>query len=113
VIATALVAVVVLAGTAFAARAYVDRQWYVGEAEGRVAVFRGIPARPLGLTLSDVDTQTEIPADDVVALQVYGDLPDGISAESREDAFAIVEQMRTDVAEAADPQGDGTGGGAG
>jgi hypothetical protein len=60
-----------------------------------------------------VDTQTEIPADDVVALQVYGDLPDGISAESREDAFAIVEQMRTDVAEAADPQGDGTGGGAG
>jgi protein phosphatase len=113
VIATALVGVVVLAGAAFAARAYVDRQWYVGESEGRVAVFRGIPARPLGLTLSDVDTQTEIPADDVVELQVYGDLPDGISAESREDAFAIVDQMRADVEQRSDAQGGGTGGASG
>ncbi|MET0800135.1 MAG: Stp1/IreP family PP2C-type Ser/Thr phosphatase [Actinomycetota bacterium] len=92
-----LVAIVVIVGVLFAVRAYIDRQWYVGESDGRVAVFRGIPAHPLGLTLADVDTQTEIPADEVSAIEVYRDLPDGISAESRADAFAIVEQMRADL----------------
>ncbi len=113
-IAGTLVTVVVVVGALFAVRAYIDRQWYVGDADGRVAVFRGIPARPLGITLSDVDTQTEIPADEVVALVIYRDLPDGISAESREDAFAIVERIRTDVEEQSAPaQGGGTGGGSG
>jgi PPM family protein phosphatase len=92
-----LVSLVAVAAALFAARAYVDRQWYVGESEGRVAVFRGIPAHPLGITLADVDTQTEIPADEVSTIEVYRDLPDGISAESRADAFAIVEQMRADL----------------
>ena len=92
-----LVAIVVIVGGLFAVRAYIDRQWYVGESDERVAVFRGIPAHPLGFTLADVDTQTEIPADEVSAIEVYRDLPDGISAESRADAFAIVEQMRTDL----------------
>ena len=92
-----LVSLVAVAAALFAARAYVDRQWYVGESEGRVAVFRGIPAHPLGITLADIDTQTEIPADEVSTIEVYRDLPDGISAESRADAFAIVEQMRADL----------------
>jgi PPM family protein phosphatase len=108
-IAGTLIAVVLVAGALVAARAYVDRQWYVGESGGRVAVFRGIPARPLGIALSDVDTQTDLPVEEVVALEVYRDLPDGISAGSRDDAYAIVEQMRADVA-AQDP-GGGNGGG--
>ena len=108
-IAGALIAVVLVAGALVAARAYVDRQWYVGESAGRVAVFRGIPARPLGIALSDVDTQTDLPVEEVVALEVYRDLPDGISAGSRDDAYAIVEQMRVDV-QAQDP-GGGNGGG--
>ena len=114
VLAGALVVVVVLVAALFGVRAYVDRQWYVGEADGKVAVFRGIPARPLGITLSDLDTQTEIATTEVEALPVYGDLPDGISAESRDDAFAIVEQMRTDLDEQAaaqEPTGSGNGGG--
>jgi len=111
VLAGALIVVVVLVAALFGVRAYVDRQWYVGEADGKVAVFRGIPARPLGITLSDLDTQTEIAATEVEALPVYGDLPDGISAESRDDAFAIVEQMRTDLAELAAAQEPGGGGG--
>ena len=116
VLAGALIVVVVLVAALFGVRAYVDRQWYVGEADDKVAVFRGIPARPLGFTLSDLDTQTEIDAAEVEALPVYGDLPEGISAESRDDAFAIVEQMRTDLEKqvAADqPAGSGDGGGGG
>lgn len=106
----ALATVVLIVGALFAVRAYVDRQWYVGESEGRVAVFRGIPARPLGITLSDVDTQTEIPAEEVTAIEVYRDLPAGISAESRDDAFVIVEQMRTDITDQAAAAGQGGGG---
>ena len=105
-----LVTIVVVVGALVAVRAYIDRQWYVGDADGRVAVFRGIPARPLGITHSNVDTQTEIPSDEVVALVIYRDLPDGISAESREDAFAIVERMRTDVEDQVQPvDGGGSG----
>jgi hypothetical protein len=45
---------------------------------------------------------------------IYRDLPDGISAESREDAFAIVERIRTDVEEqGTTAQGGGNGGGSG
>ena len=113
VLVGALIAVVVLVAALFGVLAYVDRQWYVGEADGKVAVFRGIPARPLGITLSDLDTQTEIAVTEVEALPVYGDLPDGISAESRDDAFAIVEQMRTDLDERAAQEPAGGGGGSG
>jgi serine/threonine protein phosphatase PrpC len=116
VVAGALIVIVVLVAALFGVRAYVDRQWYVGEADGKVAVFRGIPARPLGITLSDLDTQTEIAAAEVEALPVYGGLPEGISAESRDDAFAIVEQMRADLVEQAaaqEPAGGGSGAGGG
>ena len=116
VVAGALIVIVVLVAALFGVRAYVDRQWYVGEADGKVAVFRGIPARPLGVTLSDLDTQTEIAAAEVEALPVYGDLPDGISAESRDDAFAIIDQMRADLDEQAaaqEPAGGGGGSGGG
>lgn len=102
--------VVVVVGALFAVRAYVDRQWYVGVSDGMVTVFRGIPARPLGITLSSVDTQTDIPADEVTANEIFRDLPDGISAESREDAFAIVRQIEADVTDAAGTASTGGGG---
>lgn len=121
-IAGALAAIVILVGAFFAFRAYVDRQWYVGVADEHVAVFRGLPARPLGISLSNVDTTTDITARDAEALQLYVSLPEGIAAESRDDAFAIVDQIRKDV-EAAAPKppksrgsgsgGSGNGGGGG
>jgi protein phosphatase len=116
-VAGALAAVVLMVGAFFAFRAYVDRQWYVGVADDRVAVYRGLPAHPLGISLSKVDTTTDIPAQDAEALQLYVSLPAGIAAESRDDAFAIVDQIRKDV-EAAAPKppkdgGSGSGGGSG
>jgi protein phosphatase len=117
-----LVALVLVVGALFAFRAYIDHQWYVGESSAKVAVFQGIPAHPLGLSLSHVDTTTEIDAASATSLELYRDLPQGISAEDRERAFAIVEQIRTDIAAAAEPpkpdksggnDGGGNGGGAG
>jgi serine/threonine protein phosphatase PrpC len=93
------VAVVVLGVVAL--RLYLDTQWYVGVSNGRVAVFRGVPAEIAGLDLSSVVIETTIAAEEAEALAVYRDsLPEGITADDREGAEAIVEQIRVDVARA-------------
>jgi protein phosphatase len=78
-------------------RLYVDHQWYVGVQDGKVAVFQGIPSKPLGFTFSHPEDVTDIPASVAVQLQPWRRLGDGITANSRSDAEALVEQIRTDV----------------
>jgi protein phosphatase len=78
-------------------RLYVDHQWYVGVEDGRVAVFQGIPSKPLGFTFSHPEDVTDLPASVAVRLQPWRRLGDGITANSRSDAEALVEQIRTDV----------------
>ena len=77
---------------------FVDRQWFVGESNGNVALFRGIPARPLGLDLATLVEETQIPVDAVAGIPAYRDVGDGITASSEEDARAIVAQMEQDLA---------------
>ena len=84
----------------FAVRVYLDRQWYVGESNGNVAVFQGIPATIGGLHFSHVELETDIPVADVAALPQYPALADGITANDREEALGIVEQIRTDLSHA-------------
>ncbi|HJV04881.1 MAG TPA: Stp1/IreP family PP2C-type Ser/Thr phosphatase, partial [Actinomycetota bacterium] len=43
--------VLIVAALAAIKLLFIDRQWYVGVQEGRVAIFRGIPAEPLGIEL--------------------------------------------------------------
>lgn len=92
-----VVAAIVLVAALAAGRAYVDGQWYVGVSNGRVAVFQGVPAQPLGYHLSRVAEETDLNAADVQKLELYANLPDGINADSREEADAIVAQMRKDL----------------
>jgi PPM family protein phosphatase len=100
-VASVAVVLVLIGGALFVLkRFWVDRQWYVGESSGRVALYQGIPAAPLGLELSSVVEETELPAEEVTAFPEYADLASGITAESEADARAIVDQMRTDVNEA-------------
>jgi protein phosphatase len=107
-IAGAVIALVLIAGALVALRAYVDRQWYVGVADGKVAIFQGIPATPLGYDLHSVAEVTEIDAVDAESLPIYATtLDEGITANSREDADAIVAQMRADL-EAAQPPKNAT-----
>lgn len=79
-------------------RVYLDTQWFVGVSEGHVAVFRGVPAEIAGFSLHHVVTETEISASGAESLAVYRELGDGITAEGREGAEAIVAQIREDVA---------------
>jgi hypothetical protein len=98
------VAVAVLA-VFFATRIYIDRQWYVGESGGYVAVYQGIPAQVAGLRLSHIELETDIPSADVAQLPQYPELSSGITAGDRAEAFAIVEQIRSDVKAAATGSG--------
>jgi hypothetical protein len=72
----------------------------VGVSSGRVAVFRGVPAEVAGLDLHSVVEETTIPAEDAEALALYRELSDGITADDREGADEIVEQIRSDVTDA-------------
>jgi serine/threonine protein phosphatase PrpC len=103
------IALVLLAAGVFSARAYVDRQWYVGVADQHVAVFQGIPASPVGLHLSHVVFESNISSTDAAALPLYSNIGEGISAQGRDDAFAIVDQIRKDIV-GAKAGGTGLGG---
>ena len=93
-------AVVFVAAALFAGRAYLDHQWYVGVANGHVAVYQGIPATPIGLHLRTLVYESTVAASDAAALPLYAGIADGLAAKDRADAFAIVEQIRVDVAAA-------------
>ena len=109
VVAGVLIGLVIVAASLFAVRAYVERQWYVGESGGRVAVFNGIPAEPFGISLSSVAAQfDDLPADEVAQLELYRDLAQGITVESEREALDRVAQMRADLeARAAAERGGG------
>ena len=84
----------------FAVRIYLDRQWYVGESDGKVAVFQGVPATLGGFSFSHVELVTDIPAAEVAQLPQYPALADGITANDRDEALGIVEQIRSDLVDA-------------
>jgi len=92
-----VVLALLLAGAYAGVRAYVGRQWYVGVSDGKVAVFNGVPVSFAGVHLSHVETPTDLPASQAEALPLWHGLSDGISARSKDDAIAIVEQVRTDL----------------
>ena len=92
--AIALVLILAVIGT----RLYIDRQWYVGESEGRVAIFNGIPTKILGIRLAHVAETTELSASRAEQLQPWQDLRDGITANNLHDAEGIVTQIRADLA---------------
>ena len=92
--AIVLALVLALIGT----RLYIDRQWYVGESEGRVAIFNGIPTKILGIHLAHVAETTELSASRAEQLQPWQDLRDGITANNLHDAEGIVTQIRADLA---------------
>jgi hypothetical protein len=76
----------------------VDRQWYVGPFDGKVAIFEGIPLTVLGFDLGHpVEVHEDVRADDVRDLGTYLDLDDGIPVKDRADGAALIAQMARDV----------------
>jgi serine/threonine protein phosphatase PrpC len=118
-----LIPVVLVVGALAAAKLlFVDRQWYVGVEGEQVAIFRGIPAEPLGIELDSVVQETDIPAAEISRFADYQGVREGITAESREEAETIVAEMERVLAEQEarerrqeeqEEQQDGGGGGGG
>ena len=95
------IAIVVLGAALTGTRALLDTRWYVGVANGHVAIYQGIPADLFGYELSHAVEETDISAAAAEALPVYAGLPGGINVDSRTEADARVEQIRQDVRKAA------------
>ena len=75
---------------AFIGSAWVRSQWYVGTSNGSVAVYQGVSTFP---SLSTLVTVTDIPVVDLPPLEA-GLVTNGISAQGREGADAIVAGLR-------------------
>jgi PPM family protein phosphatase len=100
--------VVVVAAALIGTRMYLDRQWYVGDASGRVAIYKGIPVTVLGFDLSHVQETTELSAVDAERLVYWRRLKDGITTDSFEEARSIVDRIRQDLlSQSAPPTGGG------
>jgi protein phosphatase len=107
-----VVAAVVVAIVAFTAfRSWLDGQWYVGVANGHVAIYQGIPAAPFGIELSHVDEDTGLDAAAVLQLGTFSELQNGINIDTREEAQAIVDTMQHDLRQAQREQQASKGGG--
>ncbi len=94
------VLVLVLVGAALAGRAWLSDQWYVGESNGQVAVYQGVPERLLGISLSRLVTESDVAVDGLPASAL--DVVEGRSAaDSLAAANATVAQLRIAAIECA------------
>jgi PPM family protein phosphatase len=91
------VPVLLVAALLVGARMYLDQQWFVGIHDDNVSLFRGIPTEVLGLNLSTLVEETEIPAQSAEQLQTWRDIGDGITAGSEAEAREIMAQIQSDV----------------
>ena len=95
------VLIALLIGAWIGVRTYVNQQWYVGQAGGRVAIYHGVPTTILGLKLHHVVETTDLPAAGAEGLQPWADIAGGITADSFRDAESILDQIRQDLASSA------------
>ena len=94
------VAVVLLGAAAFLARMSIKGSWYVGVDGGRVAIFNGVPGSLAGLELGELKNRTELESQTLPELY-QGRLEEGIKANSRSDARAIIADLEKLVPEPA------------
>lgn len=92
VITVAIILVAAVAGT-FGARAYLDRQYYVGQRAGSVAIYRGVPDSLLWFNLSSVAEDTDIKVDDLPGLY-RARVQNTIGVDSLDSARATVAELR-------------------
>ena len=80
---------------------WTQTQYYVGEHEGKVAVFKGVSQRLGPLELSQVDRDTDLSVDGLTGY-TRTRVESGISARDQEHADQIVTDLRRDTGEESD-----------
>jgi protein phosphatase len=91
------VALLVVIGGLTAFGLYVNGQWYVGERNGHVTVFRGIPSEVAGFDLSRSVRETRIPAGSAERLAPYRDLENGITVSNEAAANGLIDTICKDL----------------
>jgi protein phosphatase len=89
-----VVLVVVIVGGGFAAWSYSQRQYYVGEDNGQVVIFRGVNVKLAGLSMSSVYSRTGIPIGQVTT-DDRQQLAGTITASGLSEANKIVSSIRS------------------
>ena len=89
-----------IAGGLVAFRMYLDSQWYVGVSNGHVAVYRGSPGDVLGIGLSGVVYESNVPARDAEQFQPYKSISDGLTEPGRAEAFAAIQDIKLKIRQA-------------
>ncbi|MCA1833481.1 MAG: Stp1/IreP family PP2C-type Ser/Thr phosphatase [Actinomycetota bacterium] len=91
------IALVLVIGGLTAFGLYINGQWYVGQQNGHVTIFRGIPSTVVGIDLSRSVRETGIAAGDVRRLAPYRDLDSGITVDSESDANHVIDSICRDL----------------
>jgi PPM family protein phosphatase len=104
-----LLALIVIAGVLVGGGTFLlSRAWFVGDLDGSVAVFRGLPQEAAGVDLNRVDEITEIPLGALSERQQER-LSEGVTFGSRDEADDYLDDLRTEVEEARDDDGPDVG----
>ncbi len=96
VVAATVLAVVVLGGGAYAAYDWTQRQYFVGEQDGRVALYRGVAQDVGPVSLHSVYSTTDI---ELVDLPDFyrNRVKDTVSVNDLSDADALISDLRTEA----------------
>jgi hypothetical protein len=85
----------------FGARWYLDRQWYVADNGGSVAIFQGMPLTVIGYDLGHPYlTFDDLPIAEVAKLPTHEDIAQGTTFGSLAGAKEHVDQIRNELATA-------------
>jgi len=88
-----LVALLAVIGIVWGAYAWTQTQYYVGEDDGKVAIFRGVPAQVGPITLGEVVETTDIAIDSLEPYQ-QDRIADTIRVSSVKEAHGVVEGLQ-------------------
>lgn len=90
---TVVLGVLALLAIAIGGATYVQAQYYVGSADGKVAVFRGVTGSIVGVPLHRVEKRSEVPVSGLPAYEQTR-VEQGIAASSAADASRIVTTLK-------------------
>ena len=105
----ALVAVIlgVIVAGLWAAYGWTQQQYYVGERDGTVAIYRGLGTNIVGYELSSPYETTNLSLDQLSEVDA-GNVREGIDAGSLDDAKRVVKNLADSAEPASSEQGDGS-----
>ena len=92
--------VLILGGTAWGTSQYLSHVAFLGNSDGKVAVYQGVPGEILGVACSKLVEETDVSVADLSST-ARGNIEEGLRCDSLDDAYDLVESYRADIEERA------------